>query len=124
MPVSRTDLHRVLVAPRGSELSYILNDCAARVFITSKHKADQAMEIVDDTPGVELRLMLDGVVPGHASSRTPSPGAPMIRCRSGRGYRHALLVGDDRSAEGCDAGVAHEPLATATNPVAGLMALL
>ena len=49
------------------ELAYIVNDCQARVFVTSKYKADQATEIVDGTPGVELRLMLDGVVPGYES---------------------------------------------------------
>jgi acyl-CoA synthetase (AMP-forming)/AMP-acid ligase II len=54
----------------SSELSYILNDCAAKVFITSKYKADQAAEIVGDTPGVELRLMLDGTIDGHESYET------------------------------------------------------
>ena len=49
------------------ELAYILNDCAARVFITSKYKAEQAVEIIADTPGVELRLMLDGTVEGYES---------------------------------------------------------
>ena len=49
----------------SAELSYILNDCGARVFITSKYKADQAAEIVADTPKVELRLMLDGTVDGY-----------------------------------------------------------
>lgn len=52
------------------ELTYILNDCGARVFITSKYKADQAQEIVADTPKVELRLMLDGTVPGYESYET------------------------------------------------------
>ncbi len=51
----------------SGELSYILNDAEARVFITSKYKADQAAEIVADTPNVELRLMLDGVIPGYES---------------------------------------------------------
>ncbi len=51
----------------SAELAYILNDCTARVFITSKYKADQALEIIVDTPGVELRLMLDGVVDGFES---------------------------------------------------------
>ncbi len=54
----------------SGELSYILNDCAAKVFITSKYKADQAAEIVGDTPGVELRLMLDGTIDGHESYET------------------------------------------------------
>ena len=34
------------------ELAYIVNDCGAQVFITSAYKADQAAEIVADTPGV------------------------------------------------------------------------
>ncbi|MCB0999344.1 MAG: AMP-binding protein [Acidimicrobiales bacterium] len=51
----------------SGELAYILNDCSAKVFITSKYKADQAAEIVADTPGVELRLMLDGTIEGHES---------------------------------------------------------
>ncbi|MEO6156135.1 MAG: AMP-binding protein, partial [Ilumatobacteraceae bacterium] len=49
------------------ELAYILNDCQAAVFVTSKYKADQAAEIVADTPGVQLRLMLDGTIGGYDS---------------------------------------------------------
>ena len=49
------------------ELSYILNDCAARVFITSTYKAEQAADIVERTPNIELRLMLDGVIDGYES---------------------------------------------------------
>ena len=49
----------------SGELAYIINDCAAQVFITSKYKADQALEIVAETPGVVLRLMLDGTVADH-----------------------------------------------------------
>jgi acyl-CoA synthetase (AMP-forming)/AMP-acid ligase II len=51
----------------SGELSYILRDCEAKVFITSKYKADQATEIIEDTPGVSLRLMLDGTVDGYES---------------------------------------------------------
>ena len=51
----------------SDELAYIVDDCGAKVFITSKHKADQAAEIVADTPGVELRLMLDGTIDGYES---------------------------------------------------------
>ena len=51
----------------SGELSYILNDSEAKVFITSKYKADQAAEIVDDTPGIALRLMLDGTVDEYES---------------------------------------------------------
>jgi acyl-CoA synthetase (AMP-forming)/AMP-acid ligase II len=66
------------------ELSYILDDCQAKVFITSKYKADQAAEIVADTPGVVLRLMLDGIIPGYeayeaaVAAQPPTPLAERI----------------------------------------------
>lgn len=50
-----------------AELVYIVNDCGARVFVTSRHKAEQAAELVAETPAVELRLMLDGTVDGYES---------------------------------------------------------
>ncbi len=47
------------------ELVYIVNDCGARAFITSKYLAEQAAELIGLTPAVELRLMLDGVIDGY-----------------------------------------------------------
>jgi long-chain acyl-CoA synthetase len=52
---------------QSAELDYIVNDCGARAYITSKYKADQAADIADSTPGVELRLMLDGTIDGYES---------------------------------------------------------
>ena len=40
------------------ELTYIVNDCGARAYLTSTYKAEQAAELVATTPAVELRLML------------------------------------------------------------------
>ncbi|MBM3717860.1 MAG: AMP-binding protein [Actinobacteria bacterium] len=65
-----------------AELSYILNDCEAKVFITSKYKAEQALEIAGDIPNVTTRLMLDAAVEGYdsyesvveAASTTPLEG--------------------------------------------------
>ena len=51
----------------SAELSYIINDCEATVFITSRYKGDQAAEIVADTPNVTSRFMLDGTIAGYAS---------------------------------------------------------
>lgn len=51
----------------SDELTYIINDCGARVFITSAYKAVQATEVLSSTPGVERRLMVDGVVAGYES---------------------------------------------------------
>ena len=64
----------------SAELAYILNDCAARVFITSQYKADQAAEIVAETPQIELRLMLDGTIDNYASyedSVAQQPAQPL-----------------------------------------------
>jgi len=44
----------------NDELSYIINDCGAKIFITSKYKSEQAEGIVAATPGVVARYMLDG----------------------------------------------------------------
>src|SRR6056297_1570917 len=52
---------------QSSELEYIINDCGARAYITSKYKADQAEDVLASTPAVELRLMLDGVIDGYES---------------------------------------------------------
>ncbi len=51
----------------SGELVHIINDCGARVFITSAYKADQAEEIVADTPAVEVRLMLDSTTTHYGS---------------------------------------------------------
>lgn len=51
----------------SKELAYIINDCGAKVFITSKYKADQAAEIMPEISQVELRLMLDDVIDGYES---------------------------------------------------------
>lgn len=51
----------------SQELSYIINDCGAKAFITSKYKADQAAEILPSTSNVGMRLMLDGVIDGYES---------------------------------------------------------
>ncbi len=49
------------------ELQYIVNDCGARAYITSAYKAEQAAELLDVTPNVELRLMLDATIEGYES---------------------------------------------------------
>ena len=51
----------------SEELAYIVNDCGARTYITSRSKAEQAEQIADSVPDVTLRLMLDGVIDGFDS---------------------------------------------------------
>lgn len=61
-----------------NELTYIINDCAAKVFITSKYKSDQALEIAGDIPNVTLRLMLDGTVDGYDSYESSVDAASTV----------------------------------------------
>ena len=63
------------------ELAYILNDCGARVFISSAHLGDLAESVVADTPTIEARFMVDGTRPGyesyeHAVAAQPSEPLP------------------------------------------------
>ena len=59
-----TTVNRYLVP---DEAAYIVDDCDARVLVTSAALRDTATAIVDATRGVELRLMVDGTAPGHES---------------------------------------------------------
>jgi acyl-CoA synthetase (AMP-forming)/AMP-acid ligase II len=49
------------------EMAYIIEDCGAQAFVTSSYKAGQAAELVDQMPGVKVRLMIDGTVEGYDS---------------------------------------------------------
>jgi fatty-acyl-CoA synthase len=50
-----------------AEVAYIINDCGAEVLLVSADLADLAVAIVDETPGVRLRLAFGGAVPGYDS---------------------------------------------------------
>jgi acyl-CoA synthetase (AMP-forming)/AMP-acid ligase II len=52
---------------QSAELEYIINDCGAKGFITSRYKADQAAEVAPNIPDAALRLMLDGTIDGFES---------------------------------------------------------
>ncbi|MFC6080564.1 acyl-CoA synthetase [Sphaerisporangium aureirubrum] len=52
---------------RSEELAYIVDDCEARVFISSAALAEVAVSVTGRTPKVGLRLMMDGVAPGFGS---------------------------------------------------------
>lgn len=51
----------------AGELAYLVNDCGAKVFISSYQKAEQAVAVVPETPAVQVRLMLDGTAEGYGS---------------------------------------------------------
>jgi long-chain acyl-CoA synthetase len=49
----------------AGEVAYILGDCEARAFVTSAAKAEVAEALLGEAPGLEVRLMVDGVVKGY-----------------------------------------------------------
>ena len=51
----------------SGELAYVVDDCGATVFITTRHHAEEAADIVTTTPLVRARLMLDGTIAGYDS---------------------------------------------------------
>ncbi|GGK88303.1 acyl-CoA synthetase [Planomonospora parontospora subsp. parontospora] len=65
----RSGLYYTAISSRltAGELAYIVDNCEARVFISSAALADVATSITVATPRVEIRLMLDGTAPGFAS---------------------------------------------------------
>jgi acyl-CoA synthetase (AMP-forming)/AMP-acid ligase II len=65
----RSGLYYSAISSRltASEAEYIIDDCGAKVFITSKAKGEVAAGLVGRNPAVETRLMLDAVLPGYGS---------------------------------------------------------
>ena len=110
----------------SAELTYILNDCQARVFITSKYKADQAAEVVAETPGIELRLMLDGTIAGYESYESAvaaQSAAPLDEERIA-GVDMLYSSGTTGKPKGVARPFAHVPLELAAGGVTPLLTLL
>jgi fatty-acyl-CoA synthase len=57
----------------ADEAAYVVNDCQARVLVTSVARRTVAQQMVADTPAVEVRLTVGGAVPGMSRTTTPSP---------------------------------------------------
>jgi long-chain acyl-CoA synthetase len=51
----------------AAEVDYIVTDCGAKLFITSKYLADRAAELAPIMKGVAHRYMLDGTIPDYQS---------------------------------------------------------
>jgi long-chain acyl-CoA synthetase len=49
------------------ELEYIVSDCGAKAFFTSKAKSDVAAQLLPTAPNVKLFAMLDGTIDGYQS---------------------------------------------------------
>jgi fatty-acyl-CoA synthase len=70
----------------AAEAAYIVDDCGAKVLVTSAARRGIAEAMVELTPGVEQRFMVDGIAAGHRSYEeavaTSSP-TPLARERRG-----------------------------------------
>lgn len=65
----RTGLYYTCISSRltDEEVDYIVGDCGAKLFVTSLAKKDVAGELNALMPGVETKLMIDGVIDGYRS---------------------------------------------------------
>jgi long-chain acyl-CoA synthetase len=62
------------------EVQYIVNDCQAKVFFTSAAKSEVASQLLDKTPNVATRLMVNGTAEGYDSYEdkvSPYPVEPI-----------------------------------------------
>ena len=60
----------------AGEAAYIVNDCGAKVFISSMALARQAGELLGHTPALQTRLMLDGTIDGYTAYEQAVAGQP------------------------------------------------
>jgi acyl-CoA synthetase (AMP-forming)/AMP-acid ligase II len=109
----------------SQELTYIINDCGAKAFITSKYKSEQAAEISAGLPDVTLRLMLDGTIDGFDSyesmleNQTPEPLDDRIA-----GQDMLYSSGTTGMPKGVTKAFTPEPLETTGGAVMPLLQLL
>ncbi|WP_406295091.1 AMP-binding protein [Embleya sp. NBC_00888] len=62
------------------ELVYVVDNCGARVFVSSAAQAELASAVLERAPRVERLLMLDGAVPGfepYEAAVRPYPSTPI-----------------------------------------------
>ncbi|MDG2428983.1 MAG: acyl-CoA synthetase [Acidimicrobiales bacterium] len=65
----------------ADEIAYIVDDCGARAFVMSPHKAEDAAKIVAATPKVEARFSLDTAIKDHTSFEdavAAQPAEPLL----------------------------------------------
>ena len=110
----------------SGELTYILNDCQAKVFITSKYMSDQAAEIVEATAGLTLRLMLDGTIAAYESFELAVEAQPASALDEDRiaGIDMLYSSGTTGQPKGVSRAFIPLPLETTANGVSPILALL
>ncbi len=59
-----------------SEIEYIVGNCGAKAFVTSKTMSSMAVDLIEKMPNVTARLMVGGVVDGFDSYEEKTAGFP------------------------------------------------
>jgi len=74
----RAGLYYTAISSRltASEVDYIVGDCGAKLFITSRALESVAAELRDLMPGVAHRLMVGGTIPGYESLEAATAALP------------------------------------------------
>ena len=60
----------------AEEVDYIVGDCGAKLFITSKYLAEKAAELAPLLKGIANRFMIDGTIAGYGSWEAAVAGFP------------------------------------------------
>ena len=85
----------------ADEAAYVVDDCGATVLFAAASVARLAGEVRDRTPRVTRFVAVDGEIDGFESLRgVRRRGRRRAPRRRVRGLADALLVGDDRTAQG------------------------
>ncbi|MDQ3469636.1 MAG: AMP-binding protein, partial [Actinomycetota bacterium] len=109
----------------SGELAYILEDCAAKVFITSAGKADQAAEVHGRAPGVTSHLMVDGTIDGYDAYEeavAAQSDDPLLARVAGTDMLYSS--GTTGLPKGVTKEFRESPLETTPGAVSGLLQLL
>ncbi|NNF53553.1 MAG: AMP-binding protein [Acidimicrobiales bacterium] len=107
------------------EMVYIVNNCTAKVFITSAYKSDQAVELLERTPNVSHRFILDSATRGHESMKDAvAAESPEPQSNRVAGEDMLYSSGTTGRPKGVKKPVAPEPLETASHPVSSLQRAL
>jgi long-chain acyl-CoA synthetase len=63
----------------AGEAAYIVNDCGAKLLVTTRAMAGLAAELLPQIPNVASRLMLDGAIDGFESAEAAVAAHPAVR---------------------------------------------
>ncbi|MFC4585886.1 AMP-binding protein [Sphaerisporangium corydalis] len=111
----RSGLYYTAISSRlkSEELAYIVGNCEAQVFISSAALAEVATSITERTPGVRLRLMLDGVAPGFESYEAAVAAHPATPVEDeSQGADMLYSSGTTGRPKGVKTRIGHVPLDT------------